>query len=98
METVRVEVVKVDRETLKHYKFPLFVPMGSEEEMLKAAKRGCNVGDFVILPNRKAFRRIRGGFRKANEEDMAELVGSQLFWRKAKFITSFSFNLFGGLR
>lgn len=79
MKTVRVEVVKVDKETLRHFKFPLFVPgNASEEEMLKAAKRGCNVGDFLILPNRKTFRRIRGGFREATEEDMAELVGSQL--------------------
>lgn len=79
METARVEVVKVDRETLKHFKFPLFVPIGaSDEEMLNAAKKGCNIGDFVILPNGKTFRRIRGGFREASVEDMAEFVGSQL--------------------
>jgi hypothetical protein len=46
--------------------------------MLKVAKSGCNVGDVVILPGGKTFRRIRGGFRMATEEDMAELVTSQL--------------------
>jgi hypothetical protein len=80
VRTVRVDVVKVDRETLRHFKFPLFVPeKASEEEMLKAAKGGCNVGDFLVLPSRKTFRRIRGGFRVATEEDMAELIGSQLY-------------------
>jgi len=75
----RAEVVKVDKDTLKYTKYPLFMPMGrSEEDVLRFATKACNVGDFLILPSGKKFRRIRGGFRETTEEDMAELVTSQL--------------------
>jgi hypothetical protein len=74
-----IEVFKVDGETLKNFRHPLPVPAGaSEEEMLKIARKGANVGDFAVLPNGKVFRRIRGGFREATSEDMAELIGSQI--------------------
>lgn len=74
-----IEVFKVDRDTLKYVRHPLPVPAGaSREEMLKVAKKGTNVGDLVVLPNDKVFRRIRGGFREATSEDMAELIGSQI--------------------
>lgn len=71
------EVIKVDRLTLKHLKFPLLLPRGSEEEMLRAARKGCNVGDFLVLGDR-TYRRIRGGFRPATDDDMAEFIASQL--------------------
>jgi hypothetical protein len=75
---LRAEVVKVDRETLKHVRYPIFLPAGSSEErVLRSAMRACNVGDFLIL-NGKTYRRVRGGFRKATDEDMAELIGSQI--------------------
>lgn len=78
-EVAVVEVVKVDKETLKHIRHPLYVPPNlTEEETLKLARKGCNVGDFVILSSGKVFRRIRGGYREATDEDMAELVGSTI--------------------
>ena len=46
--------------------------------MLRVSKKGANVGDFVILPEGKIFRRIRGGFREASNEDMSELIGATL--------------------
>ena len=74
-----IEVFKVDTTTLKFVRHPLPVPAGiSQEEMLKVAKKGANVGDFVILPEGKIFRRIRGGFREASNEDMSELIGATL--------------------
>jgi len=72
-----VEVIKVDKITLKHLKFPLLLPRGSEEEMLRAARKGCNVGDFLLLRER-AYRRVRGGFRLATNDDMAELLAAQM--------------------
>lgn len=74
-----VEVIKVDKDTLKYVRHPLPVPTDiSEEEMLKLVRKGANVGDFVILPSGKVFRRVRGGFRESTLEDMAELIGSQI--------------------
>jgi hypothetical protein len=71
------EVIKVDKYTLKHLKFPLLLPRGSEEETLRAARKGCNVGDFLLLRER-AYRRVRGGFRLATNDDMAELLAAQM--------------------
>jgi hypothetical protein len=71
------EVIKVDRLTLKHLKFPLLLPRGSEEEMLGAARKGCNVGDFLLMQGR-TYRRVRGGFRLATNDDMAELLAAQM--------------------
>jgi len=71
------EVIKVDRFTLKHLKFPLLLPRGSEEETLRAARKGCNVGDFLLMSGR-AYRRVRGGFRLATSDDMAELLAAQM--------------------
>jgi hypothetical protein len=74
-----IEVFKVDRDTLKYVRHPLPVPAGAtEEEMLKIAKKGANVGDFIVLPNNKVFRRIRGGFKQATSDDLAELISSQI--------------------
>ena len=77
LSSEKAEVIKVDKVTLKHLKFPLLLPRGSEEEMLRAARNGCNVGDFLIIEG-KTYRRIRGGFRLATDEDMAELLAAQL--------------------
>jgi hypothetical protein len=72
------EVIKVDRLTLKHLKFPLLLPRGSEEETLRAARKGCNVGDFLLMSEGKTYRRVRGGFRLATNDDMAELLAAQM--------------------
>jgi len=71
------EVIKVDKVTLKHLKFPLLLPRGSEGETLGAARKGCNVGDFLLMGG-KTYRRIRGGFRLATDDDMAELLAAQI--------------------
>jgi hypothetical protein len=71
------EVIKVDRLTLKHLKFPLLLPRGSEEETLRAARKGCNVGDFLLMQGR-TYRRVLGGFRLATNDDMAELLAAQM--------------------
>jgi len=71
------EVIKVDKLTLKHLKFPLLLPRGSEEEMLGAARKGCNVGDFLLMQGR-TYRRVRGGFRLATSDDIAELLAAQM--------------------
>ena len=71
------EVIKVDKYTLKHLKFSLLLPRGSEEEMLRAARKGCNVGDFLLLQVR-TYRRVRGGFRLATSDDIAELLAAQM--------------------
>ena len=71
------EVIKVDKYTLKHLKFPLVLPRGSEDEMLGAARRGCNVGDFLLMSG-NTYRRVRGGFRLATSDDMAELLAAQM--------------------
>jgi hypothetical protein len=75
---LRAEVIKVDKQTLKHTRYPVFMPSDhSEGEVLKFAMKAANVGDFLIL-GEKTFRRIRGGWRTATDEDLAELIGSQL--------------------
>jgi hypothetical protein len=75
---LRAEVIKVDKQTLKHTRYPVFMPSDrSEEEVLKFAMKAANLGDFLIL-GEKTFRRIRGGWRTATDEDLAELIGSQL--------------------
>jgi len=78
---IKVEVIKVDRDKLKQLKFPLFVPKTSDpmtdEEILEQVK-AVNVGDYVILPNGATYRRVRGGFRKVTDGDVAELLASQL--------------------
>ena len=73
----KAKVIKVGKATLKHLEFPIILPRGSEEEMLRAARNGCNVGDFLLMGG-KTYRRIRGGFMVATDDDMAELLASQL--------------------
>lgn len=80
VEMVEVEVIKVDRKTLNSFRFPLSIPKKSEnmndEEILEHFM-WANVGDFVKIEDR-IYRRVRGGFRKATDEDMAELIASQI--------------------
>jgi len=74
---VRIKVIKVDGKTMNTNDYPTFVIEGSEEQMLNSAKKSCNVGDFIIIGD-KAFRRIRGGFRECTDDDLSELLASQL--------------------
>jgi len=84
--TVMVEVVKIDEETGKSYSYkvpalrvPDTVPKGEidYELYLKHMKATCNVGDFLILES-KTYRRIRGGWRAATDDDLAELLAAKL--------------------
>jgi len=77
MKLVEIKVIKVDGKTMNTNDYPLYVIEGSEDQMLNSAKKGMNVGDFIIFGG-KTFRRVRGGFREASEADMAELLASQL--------------------
>jgi len=77
-KTQRVLVVKVDRENLRSYTYPIFVPDGlSVEKILEISKKFVNVGDFLII-GEKTFRRVRGGWREATDDDIAELVVSTI--------------------
>ena len=84
--TVMVEVVKIDEETGKSYSYkvpalrvPNTVPKGEVdyEFYLKHMKAACSVGDFLILES-KTYRRIRGGWRAATDDDLAELLAAKL--------------------
>ena len=44
---------------------------------LEHIKGACNVGDFLIIEG-KVYRRIRGGWREATDDDMAELLAAKL--------------------
>lgn len=73
------EVIRVDEETLKSFKFKVFLMKGStEEEKLKAAMKVCNVGDFLIMPNGKKYKRVRGGFEEIGEDDLSMILASQI--------------------
>ena len=75
----RAEVVRVDRQTLKSVRYPVFLPKDcTEEEVLKLARKAANVGDFLVFPDQKIYRRVRGGWREASEDEVAELLASQL--------------------
>jgi predicted RNA-binding Zn-ribbon protein involved in translation (DUF1610 family) len=69
VSTIAVEIVRVDKDTLKLLKYPLHVWPGTHEAMLKQVERGCAVGDFAIVRD-GMYRWIRGGFRKATDNDM----------------------------
>lgn len=80
------EVIKVDRNDFRQNKYTLTSIMGAhhqpgksgDQKMLDSITKGVNVGDFVKLPNGNIYKRVRGGFKKTTDEDMAELITSQL--------------------
>ena len=76
---MEVKIVKVDREKLRSTNLTVKVKVDREnyDLILRILKRAVNVGDFVIIGDR-VFRRVIGGFREANEEDLAELYASRL--------------------
>ena len=80
--TVMVEVFKIDEETGKSYShhipIPLAMPFRVDHELyLKVMKTACNVGDFVVVEG-KVYRRIRGGWREATDDELAELLAAKL--------------------
>ena len=52
-------------------------PLISLESPLRFVKAVCNVGDFLIIEG-ETYRRIRGGFRPATDDDLAELLAAKL--------------------
>ena len=69
----KVLVVKVDSGTLKSFSISVttvFPGEVSDDGILRVVKHLCNVGDFVIIGN-KVYKRIRGGFRRATDEEEA---------------------------
>ena len=80
-ELIMVEVIKVDPDTNKSASFNVRVPKGTIEKMLEQLKPALNVGDFAIfewVPENLVYIRVRGGFRKATDEEMAELISSRM--------------------
>jgi len=72
-----VEIVKVDRKTMKSVSYGIPVMPGPRDVVMRRVERACNVGDFAIVRG-EAYRRVRGGFRKATNEDMAEFIAAGL--------------------
>lgn len=79
-EMIEVRVIKIDRETLNTVtltiKLPFRIHKINDEKMLRCFER-VDVGDFVKIENR-IYRKLKEGFRKATEEDLAELISSQI--------------------
>jgi hypothetical protein len=80
--SVEVVIIKVDPETLNNYEY--YIPVSSNlkdereiSKILTSLMKACNVGDFVRIGD-KFYRRIKGGFREANTEDLAELLASKI--------------------
>ena len=69
-----VKIAKIDRNTGNLYIFEVPVP---DKLTVDAIKVACNVGDFLIDGD-KVYRRLAGGVREANDEDMAELLSSMI--------------------
>jgi hypothetical protein len=85
--TVSVDVIKVDRTTLNQYKINniVVVTLGFSDALknevgsLVQCMSLANVGDYVrFKESGNIYKRIRGGWRKPTDEDMAELVVAQL--------------------
>lgn len=73
-----IVILIVDRITMNYIKYSLAVPRELEEEkQLDLIKKAVRVGSFVIIKD-KTFRRVRGGFNLADDEDIAELLASSL--------------------
>jgi len=52
----------------------LFVPKLDEGEMLEYAAEKCSVGDYVVLPGKRIFRRTEDGLPEASPADIVELT------------------------
>jgi len=73
-----VEIVKIDEETGRNDSYKMPVPRNMAYEMEPGFMDAiCNVGDFVIVED-KVYRRIRGGWRDATDDDLAELLAAKL--------------------
>ncbi len=71
-EVERLEVIK-DIEG-RRIRLPLFVPKLPESKMLERAAERCDIGDYVLLPDKRVYRRAKGGLREATPAEIAELT------------------------
>ena len=69
-----VERLEVIKDVERRIRLPLFVPKLPESEMLERAAEKCDVGDYVLLPGKRVYRRTEGGLREATPAEIAELT------------------------
>jgi len=72
-EAERLEVIHAAYDG-RFVKLPLFVPKLAFDKMLEYAAERCRVGDYVVLPDKRIFRRTEDGLREANPADIVELT------------------------
>jgi hypothetical protein len=72
-EAERLEVIR-EADDGRLVRLPLFVPKLGGSEMLEYAAEKCNVGDFVVFPGKRVFRRTEGGLTEASPADIVELT------------------------
>jgi len=76
--TLIVTIVRADKDKLRSDKIVMPIIASNERKALEILRKSCYVGDFVIFPSGKKYRRVKGGFRECTEEDEAELIASTL--------------------
>jgi hypothetical protein len=72
-EAERLKVIR-EADDGRLVRLPLFVPKLGGSEMLEYAAEKCNVGDFVVFPGKRVFRRTEGGLTEASPADIVELT------------------------
>jgi len=72
-EAERLEVIRVADDG-RLVRLPLFVPKLDEGEMLEYAAEKCSVGDYVVFPGKRVFRRTEDGLTEASSADIVELT------------------------
>lgn len=70
---VRAELI-TDLGLDKPVRLPFFIPKLGEEEMLEFASERCREGDFLIMPDKRVFKKTGGAFMEATGEDIAEMA------------------------
>ncbi|GAH56842.1 unnamed protein product [marine sediment metagenome] len=68
---------KIDEETGKSHSYHIPIPRSGKELAPLTLKSACNVGDFIIVED-KVYRRVRGGFNPATDDELAELLAAKL--------------------
>jgi hypothetical protein len=72
-EAERLEVIRATDDG-RLVRLPLFVPKLDESEMLEYAAEKCSVGDYVVFPGKRIFRRTKAGLTEASPADIVELT------------------------
>ena len=77
MKNKTVKIIKIDVSLSRYTVMELLVPESVTIENSKVLKAICNVGDFIEIDG-KLYRRVKGGFKEANEDDMAMFLTAML--------------------